>query len=99
MSRGERFRVKRIVVVPNGILSLQKHGHRAEHWVVVRGTAEVTIRDRVSEVHENESIYILNESVHRMANRGKIPLELIEVQTGSYLGDYVERLEDVFKLP
>ena len=53
----------------------------------------------MSEVHENESIYILNESVHRMAKRGKIPLELIEVQTGSYLGDYVERLEDVFKLP
>jgi mannose-1-phosphate guanylyltransferase/mannose-6-phosphate isomerase len=95
---GERFQVKRIVVVPGGILSLQKHRHRAEHWVVVRGTAEVTIGDRVREVHENESIYIPIGSVHRMANRGKIPLELIEVQTGSYLGeDDIERLEDIYK--
>jgi mannose-1-phosphate guanylyltransferase/mannose-6-phosphate isomerase len=95
---GERFQVKRIVVVPSGVLSLQKHRHRAEHWVVVRGTAEVTIGDRVREVHENESVYIPIGSVHRMANRGKIPLELIEVQTGSYLGeDDIERLEDVYR--
>jgi len=95
---GERFQVKRIVVVPSGILSLQKHRHRAEHWVVVRGTAEVTIGDRVREVHENESVYIPIGSIHRMANRGKIPLELIEVQTGSYLGeDDIERLEDVYR--
>jgi mannose-1-phosphate guanylyltransferase / mannose-6-phosphate isomerase len=95
---GERFQVKRIVVVPDGILSLQKHRHRAEHWVVVRGTAEVTIGDQIREVHENESVYIPIGSVHRMANRGKIPLELIEVQTGSYLGeDDIERLEDVYK--
>ena len=95
---GERFQVKRIVVVPGGILSLQKHRHRAEHWVVVRGTAEVTIGDQVRAVHENESIYIPIGSVHRMANKGKIPLELIEVQTGSYLGeDDIERLEDVYK--
>jgi mannose-1-phosphate guanylyltransferase/mannose-6-phosphate isomerase len=95
---GERFQVKRIVVVAGGILSLQKHRHRAEHWVVVRGTAEVTIDDVVREVHENESVYIPIGSVHRMANRGKIPLELIEVQTGSYLGeDDIERLEDVYK--
>jgi mannose-1-phosphate guanylyltransferase/mannose-6-phosphate isomerase len=95
---GDRFQVKRIVVVPGGILSLQKHRHRAEHWVVVRGTAEVTIGDEVREVHENESVYIPIGSVHRMANRGKIPLELIEVQTGSYLGeDDIERLEDVYK--
>jgi mannose-1-phosphate guanylyltransferase/mannose-6-phosphate isomerase len=95
---GERFQVKRIVVVPGGILSLQKHRHRAEHWVVVRGTAEVTIGDQVCDVHENESVYIPIGSVHRMANRGKIPLELIEVQTGSYLGeDDIERLEDVYK--
>jgi mannose-1-phosphate guanylyltransferase/mannose-6-phosphate isomerase len=95
---GERFQVKRIVVVPGGILSLQKHRHRSEHWVVVRGTAEVTIGDEAREVHENESIYIPIGSVHRMANRGKIPLELIEVQTGSYLGeDDIERLEDVYK--
>jgi mannose-1-phosphate guanylyltransferase / mannose-6-phosphate isomerase len=95
---GERFQVKRIVVIPGGILSLQKHRHRAEHWVVVRGTAEVTIGDQVRPVHENESIYIPIGSVHRMANRGKIPLELIEVQTGSYLGeDDIERIEDVYK--
>jgi mannose-1-phosphate guanylyltransferase / mannose-6-phosphate isomerase len=95
---GERFQVKRIVVIPGGILSLQKHRHRAEHWVVVRGTAEVTIGEQVRAVHENESVYIPIGSVHRMANRGKIPLELIEVQTGSYLGeDDIERLEDAYK--
>ena len=95
---GERFQVKRIVVSPNGTLSLQKHRHRAEHWVVVHGTAEVTIGDTVKAVHENESIYIPIGSVHRLANRGKIPLELIEVQTGSYLGeDDIERIEDVYK--
>jgi mannose-1-phosphate guanylyltransferase / mannose-6-phosphate isomerase len=95
---GERFQVKRIVVIPGGILSLQKHRHRAEHWVVVRGTAEVTIGDQVRAVHENESVYIPIGCVHRLANKGKIPLELIEVQTGSYLGeDDIERLEDVYK--
>jgi mannose-1-phosphate guanylyltransferase/mannose-6-phosphate isomerase len=95
---GERFQVKRIVVIPGGILSLQKHQHRAEHWVVVRGTAEVTIGEQVRAVHENESVYIPIGAVHRMANKGKIPLELIEVQTGSYLGeDDIERLEDVYK--
>jgi mannose-1-phosphate guanylyltransferase/mannose-6-phosphate isomerase len=95
---GERFQVKRIVVVPGGILSLQKHRHRAEHWVVVRGTAEVTIGKQIRAVHENESIYIPIGSVHRLANKGKIPLELIEVQTGSYFGeDDIERLDDVYK--
>ncbi len=95
---GERFQVKRIVVVPGGILSLQKHRHRSEHWIVVRGTAEVTIGEQVRAVHENESVYIPIGSVHRMANKGKIPLELIEVQTGSYFGeDDIERLEDVYK--
>ncbi|HEX3711000.1 MAG TPA: mannose-1-phosphate guanylyltransferase/mannose-6-phosphate isomerase [Pseudolabrys sp.] len=95
---GERFQVKRIVVIPGGMLSLQKHRHRAEHWVVVRGTAEVTIGDERKAVHENESIYIPIGSVHRLANQGKIPLELIEVQTGSYLGeDDIERIEDVYK--
>ena len=94
---GERFQVKRIVVNPGGILSLQKHRHRAEHWVVVRGTAEVTIGKDVRPVHENESIFIPIGSVHRLANQGKIPLELIEVQTGSYLGeDDIERIEDVY---
>ena len=95
---GERFQVKRIVVIPGGILSLQKHRHRSEHWVVVRGTAEVTIGEQVRAVHENESIYIPIGSVHRMANQGKISLELIEVQTGSYLGeDDIERIEDIYK--
>ena len=95
---GDRFQVKRIVVRPGGVLSLQKHRHRAEHWVVVRGTAEVTLGETVAAVHENESVYIPIGSVHRLANRGKIPLELIEVQTGSYLGeDDIERLEDVYR--
>jgi mannose-1-phosphate guanylyltransferase / mannose-6-phosphate isomerase len=95
---GERFQVKRIVVIPGGVLSLQKHRHRSEHWVVVRGTAEVTLGEQVRAVHENESIYIPIGSVHRMANKGKIPLELIEVQTGSYLGeDDIERIEDIYK--
>jgi mannose-1-phosphate guanylyltransferase/mannose-6-phosphate isomerase len=95
---GERFQVKRIVVQPGGTLSLQKHHHRSEHWVVVRGTAEVTIEQDVKTVHENESIYIPIGRIHRLANRGKIPLELIEVQTGSYLGeDDIIRIEDVYK--
>ena len=95
---GERFQVKRIVVRQDGMLSLQKHQHRAEHWVVVRGTAEITIGEEQRIVHENESIYIPIGSVHRLANHGKIPLELIEVQTGSYLGeDDIVRLDDVYK--
>jgi mannose-1-phosphate guanylyltransferase/mannose-6-phosphate isomerase len=95
---GERFQVKRIVVIPGGKLSLQKHRHRSEHWVVVRGTAEITIGENVRQVHENESVYIPIGSVHRLANQGKIPLELIEVQTGSYLGeDDIERIEDIYK--
>ena len=76
---GERFQVKRIVVIPGGILSLQKHRHRAEHWVVVRGTAEVTIGEQVRAVHENESGVHPHWRRARMANNGKIPLELIEV--------------------
>ncbi len=98
IDRGERFQVKRIVVHPGGMLSLQKHHHRAEHWVVVKGTAEVTVGTDVKAVHENESIYIPIGAVHRLANRGKIPLELIEVQTGSYLGeDDIVRLDDVYQ--
>jgi mannose-1-phosphate guanylyltransferase/mannose-6-phosphate isomerase len=95
---GERFQVKRIVVIPGGMLSLQKHRHRAEHWVVVKGTAEVTIGETKRAVHENESIFIPIGTIHRLANQGKIPLELIEVQTGSYLGeDDIERIEDIYK--
>ena len=97
IDRGERFQVKRIVVHPGGTLSLQKHHHRAEHWVVVRGTAEVTIGPDIRSVHENESVFIPIGAVHRLANRGKIPLELIEVQTGSYLGeDDIVRFEDTY---
>ena len=92
---GDRYQVKRIVVKQGGRLSLQLHHHRAEHWVVVRGTAEVTVGDEVRTVHENESIYIPIGSLHRLANPGRIGLELIEVQTGSYLGeDDIVRLED-----
>ncbi|GAB2502973.1 mannose-1-phosphate guanylyltransferase/mannose-6-phosphate isomerase [Lysobacter humi (ex Lee et al. 2017)] len=94
---GERFQVKRIVVNPGAALSLQRHAHRAEHWVVVSGVAEVTCGDRVYEVAENESTYIPRGSVHRLRNRGKTPVELIEVQSGGYLGeDDIERLEDVY---
>jgi mannose-1-phosphate guanylyltransferase / mannose-6-phosphate isomerase len=95
---GDRFQVKRLVVAPKGKLSLQKHLHRAEHWVVVRGTAEVTIGDKVSTVHENESVYVPIGTVHRLANPGKIALELVEVQSGSYLGeDDIERFDDVYR--
>ena len=98
VDQGERHQVKRIVVAPGQRLSLQKHFHRAEHWIVVRGTAEVTRGDEVKIVHENESIYLPIGVVHRLSNPGKINLELIEVQTGSYLGeDDIVRLEDVYK--
>jgi mannose-1-phosphate guanylyltransferase/mannose-6-phosphate isomerase len=94
---GSRHQVKRIVVKPGGRLSLQKHFHRAEHWVVVRGTALVTIGDQEKILHENESTFIPIGEVHRLENPGKIPLELIEVQTGSYLGeDDIVRLDDVY---
>ncbi|MFJ7837232.1 cupin domain-containing protein, partial [Methylobacterium sp. NPDC097213] len=78
-------------------LSLQKHFHRAEHWVVVKGTAEVTVDARVVLVHENEAVYLPIGSMHRLTNPGKIPLELIEVQVGSYTGeDDIIRVEDVY---
>ncbi len=94
---GSRFQVKRITVKPGGRLSLQKHHHRAEHWVVVRGTAEVTVDGNVRLVHENEAAYLPIGCVHRLANPGKIPLELIEVQVGSYTGeDDIIRIEDVY---
>jgi mannose-1-phosphate guanylyltransferase / mannose-6-phosphate isomerase len=95
---GPRYQVKRIVVKPGGRLSLQKHHHRAEHWVVVKGTAEVIVNDDTRTVHENESVYVPIGSVHRLANPGKIPLELIEVQVGSYLGeDDIVRFDDIYK--
>jgi mannose-1-phosphate guanylyltransferase/mannose-6-phosphate isomerase len=94
---GERFQVKRITVKPGAALSLQKHHHRAEHWVIVSGTAEVTRNDEVFLVAENESTFLPLGAVHRLRNPGKVPLELIEVQSGSYLGeDDIVRLEDVY---
>jgi len=98
VDNGDRHQVKRIIVKPGSRLSLQKHHHRAEHWIVVRGTARVTIDETVKTVHENESVYIPMGAVHRLENPGKIMLELIEVQTGSYLGeDDIVRMDDVYK--
>jgi mannose-1-phosphate guanylyltransferase/mannose-6-phosphate isomerase len=94
---GERFQVKRIVVNPGAALSLQSHHHRAEHWIVVQGTAKVTIDGSIRLISENESIYVPLGAVHRMENPGKLPMILIEVQTGSYLGeDDIVRYEDVY---
>ena len=94
---GQRYQVKRIVVKPGERLSLQKHFHRAEHWIVVKGTAEVGRDEGVHLVHENESIYLPIGCKHRLTNPGKIDLELIEVQTGSYLGeDDIVRFEDAY---
>ncbi|MCK3778553.1 mannose-1-phosphate guanylyltransferase/mannose-6-phosphate isomerase [Ensifer sesbaniae] len=97
ISDGERFAVKRLRVNPGKKISLQKHHHRAEHWIVVRGTAEITMAGETRMLHENESAYIPPGIVHRLHNPGKIPLELIEVRTGSYLGeDDIVRIEDEF---
>ena len=94
---GERFKVKRIQVRPGASLSLQKHHHRAEHWVVVKGTAEITNGDSTLRLVENQSTYIPLGSVHRLANPGSIPLEIIEVQSGDYLGeDDIVRFEDTY---
>jgi len=92
---GDRYQVKHITVKPGGRLSLQKHYHRSEHWIVVRGTAQITVDGEVRLLHENESTYIPAGAVHRLENPGLIPLELIEVQVGSYLGeDDIVRLSD-----
>ena len=94
---GGRFQVKRILVHPGASLSLQSHFHRSEHWIVVEGTAKVTVDDEVKLVTENESVYIPLGAVHRMENPGKVPMVLIEVQTGSYVGeDDIVRYEDVY---
>jgi mannose-1-phosphate guanylyltransferase / mannose-6-phosphate isomerase len=98
VDNGDRHQVKRIIVKPGNRLSLQKHHHRSEHWIVVRGAARVTVNDLVKTVHENESIYIPIGAVHRLENPGKILLELIEVQTGSYFGeDDIIRIEDDYR--
>ena len=97
LAMGTRFQVKRIVVTPGSQLSLQSHVHRAEHWIVVEGTAHVTIDDIEQMVTENQSVFIPLGAIHRMENRGKVNMTLIEVQTGSYLGeDDIIRYEDVY---
>jgi len=97
MNLGELHRVNRIVINPGQRFSLQKHYHRSEHWIIVKGTGEITVNGDVRILHENESTYIPIGAVHRLANPGLIPLELIEVQVGTYLGeDDIVRLEDVY---
>ena len=97
VDEGERFKVKRIQVKPGASLSLQMHHHRAEHWIVVKGTAEITNGDQVIILTENQSTYIPQGQTHRLANPGKTPLEIIEVQSGSYLGeDDIVRFEDTY---
>jgi mannose-1-phosphate guanylyltransferase/mannose-1-phosphate guanylyltransferase/mannose-6-phosphate isomerase len=94
---GERFQVKRICVKPGAALSLQSHNQRSEHWIVVEGTARVTIDDEVKLVTEGQSVYVPLGAVHRMENTGKVPMLLIEVQIGTYLGeDDIIRYEDVY---
>ena len=100
LALGGRFQVKRIVVKPGGVLSLQSHHHRSEHWIVVEGTARVTVNEDVRLMTENQSIYIPLGAVHRMENPGKLPMALIEVQTGAYLGeDDIIRYEDLYNRP
>jgi mannose-1-phosphate guanylyltransferase/mannose-6-phosphate isomerase len=97
VDEGERFKVKRIQVKPGASLSLQMHRHRAEHWIVVKGIAEITNGDQVITLTENQSTYIPQGQTHRLANPGKTPLEIIEVQSGSYLGeDDIVRFEDTY---
>lgn len=97
VDEGERFKVKRIQVKPGASLSLQMHHHRAEHWIVVKGEAEITNGDQVITLKENQSTYIPQGQTHRLANRGTVPLEIIEVQSGSYLGeDDIVRFEDTY---
>ena len=97
IDRGERFRAKRLTVIPNGKLSLQSHKRRAEHWVVVKGVAEVTLDGKIMTLHENESIYIPMGGIHRLANPGGDLLEVVEVQTGDYLEeDDITRYEDIY---
>jgi mannose-1-phosphate guanylyltransferase/mannose-6-phosphate isomerase len=98
VDEGEHFKVKRIQVKPGASLSLQMHHHRAEHWIVVKGIAEVTNGDQVIRLQANESTFIPKGEKHRLANPGSEPLEIIEVQSGSYLGeDDIVRFEDIYK--
>lgn len=97
LALADRFQVKRIVVKPGAALSLQSHVHRAEHWIVVSGTAQVTVGEEVKLLTENQSVYVPLGAIHRLANPGKVPVVLIEVQTGAYLGeDDIIRYEDIY---
>ena len=97
VDRGERYQVKRIRVKPGGQLSLQYHHHRSEHWIVVSGTAKVTLGKRCFILSEGESVFIPKAATHRLENAGHLPVELIEVQFGEYLGeDDIVRLDDVY---
>jgi mannose-1-phosphate guanylyltransferase/mannose-6-phosphate isomerase len=95
LEQGPRYKIKRVVVNPGEKLSLQKHSHRSEHWVVVKGTAKVTIGGEGIFIHENESAYVPKSNLHRLENAGKIPVEIIEVQNGEYMEeDDIERFDD-----
>jgi len=97
LNAGPRFQVKLLHVKPGGKLSMQMHHHRSEHWVVVHGTAKVTVGEEEKLVAENQSVYITATEWHRLENPGKTPLEMIEVQIGSYLGeDDIVRADDVY---
>jgi mannose-1-phosphate guanylyltransferase/mannose-6-phosphate isomerase len=97
LEESERYKIKRIVVNPTARLSLQMHYHRSEHWVVVKGAAKVTIGDKEVVIHENESVYVPKSTVHRLENPGKVPLEIIEVQNGEYVGeDDIVRVDDIY---
>ncbi|WP_417835865.1 phosphomannose isomerase type II C-terminal cupin domain [Thalassospira tepidiphila] len=97
LTKGENYQVKRLIVAPGGVLSLQKHKHRREHWVVASGTAEVTIGEDTFTLNSCDSVDIDVEAVHRLANRQTIPLIVIEIQHGSYLEeDDIIRLEDIY---
>ncbi len=97
LEEGERYKIKRIVVYPEARLSLQKHYHRSEHWIVIRGTAKVTIGEKEIIIHENESVYVPKSTLHRLENPGRVPLEIIEVQNGEYVGeDDIVRVDDIY---
>ncbi len=97
LEEGERYKIKRIVVDPQQRLSLQMHYHRSEHWVVIKGAAKVTIGEKELLVHENESVYVPKSTTHRLENPGKVPLEMIEVQVGEYVGeDDIVRFDDIY---
>jgi mannose-1-phosphate guanylyltransferase/mannose-6-phosphate isomerase len=97
LEEGPRYKIKRIVINREAKLSLQMHHHRSEHWVVIKGTAKVTVGTETTFVHENESIYIPKSTLHRLENPGKVPLEIIEVQNGEYVEeDDIVRLDDVY---